>query len=60
MISAVITLNASLRIVVGEAPPRAERIPEDPRIGLVHTFSGLSVRTIVFVPADLAYLATDE
>lgn len=60
MMNGEITLNATIRVVVGAPPVKAERLPEDPRVGLVHSFSGLDVRTLVFVPPELAFLATDE
>lgn len=53
------TSTTTLRIVVGDAPARAERLPDDPRIGYVHSMMDGNIRTIVFVPESLRWLADE-
>jgi len=53
-------MSARLRIVVGAPPAKAERLPDDPQIGLVHSMFGGEMRTIVFVPESLRWLTEEE
>jgi len=55
-----LTMSARLRIVVGAPPAKAERLPDDPQIGLVHSMFGGEMRTIVFVPESLRWLTEEE
>jgi hypothetical protein len=52
-------IQVRFRVVVGAPPPRAERLPDDPRIGVVHSMLGGMIRTIVFVPEELRELADE-
>ncbi len=52
-------MNVRTRIVVGEAPAKAERPFNDSRIGFVHSLVNGELRTLVFVPEALRELADE-